>query len=200
MTTTGSDPRAYRRVMGLFATGVSVMAVNTDDGVLGMTANSVASVSLDPLLVLVCVDRRARIAAHLQIGRPFSLSFLRDDQEVLSRYFAGGWREFPTPEHRFAAWDGAPRLIGALAAVRCVIDRLHDGGDHWIVVGRVDGLFSDDGHHNPLIFFAGRYRRLAPLAPDAPPEHWGPDGVSIYYEEWSAPPHTAATKAGDAPE
>jgi flavin reductase (DIM6/NTAB) family NADH-FMN oxidoreductase RutF len=187
--------------MGLFATGVAVMALGTEDGVLGMTANSVTAVSLDPLLVLVCVDHRARIAGRLDLGRRFSLSFLREDQEVLSRYFAGGWREFPTPEHRFEAWDGAPRLVGALAAVRCVIDRLHDGGDHRIVIGRVEGLFADNGHHNPLLFFAGRYRRVAPLAvPDVPPEQWGPDGVSIYYEEWTAGPHKAATKAGNPPE
>jgi flavin reductase (DIM6/NTAB) family NADH-FMN oxidoreductase RutF len=176
--------------MGLFATGVTVVAVPSDGGVLGMTANAFCSVSLDPLLVLICVQRHARIAARLRVGKPFSVNFLRDDQEALSRYFSGGWRDLPAPEFRFTQWADAPRLVGALAAARCVVDRRDDGGDHWIIVGRVRDLFSDGAHHNPLLFFAGRYRRLAPLAvPGGPPEERGPDGVSIYYEEWSAVPH-----------
>ncbi len=175
--------------MGLFSTGVTVVAVRVDDGVLGMTANAVCSVSVDPRLVLVCVQRHARLAAWLDIGAAFSINFLRDDQEVLSRYFSGGWRDLPAPEFRFTQWEEAPRLVGALAAVRCVVDRRDDGGDHWIIVGRVHDLFSDGAHHHPLLFFAGRYRRLAPpLVPDAPPEERGPDGVSIYYEEWTALP------------
>lgn len=185
----GPDPRAYRRTMGLFATGVTVVAVYTADDVLGMTANAVCSLSLDPLLVLVCVDRQARLAGHLVEGVPFSINILRDDQEVLSRYFSGGWRDLPTPEFRFEAWDGAPRLVGALATVRCAVARLYDGGDHHIVIGRVLDLHEGGSPGNPLLFFAGRYRRLAPLAvPAAPPERWGPDGVSIYYEEWGAGP------------
>lgn len=181
------DVRAFRRTMGLFATGVTVVAVDTAGGPLGMTANSVTAVSLDPLLVLVCVDHRARLHAHLTEGRRFAISILRDDQEVLSRYFAGGWRDHPAPEYRFEAWDGAPRLVGALAAIRCEVARLYEGGDHTIVLGRVTGLHEGHDPHRPLLFFAGRYRRLAPLAaPAMPPEQWGPDGVSIYYEEWSA--------------
>ncbi len=174
--------------MGLFATGVTVMAAHSPEGIVAMTANAISSVSLDPLLVLACVDHKARLAAHLVPGLPFSLNFLRDEQEVLSRYFAGGWRDHPAPEFRFEAWGEAPRLVGALAAVRCDVDRLHDGGDHWIVLGRVVGLDEGTAPWNPLLFYAGRYRRLAPMAaPAAPPEVWGPDGVSIYYEEWDAP-------------
>ncbi|MGQ0549035.1 MAG: flavin reductase family protein [Armatimonadota bacterium] len=182
------DPKALRRTMGLFATGVTVLATNTPDGVVGMTANAISSVSLDPLLVLACVDHRARFAGCLAPALPFSINFLRDDQEVLSRYFAGGWRDHPAPEYRFEPWGSAPRLVGALAAVRCDIDRLYDGGDHWIVVGRVVGVNEGIAPWNPLLFYAGRYRRLAPLVtPAAPPEEWGPDGISIYYEQWDAP-------------
>lgn len=184
----GPDPRVFRRTMGLFATGVTVLATHTPDGVVAMTANAISAVSLEPLLVLACVDHRARLAAHLAPGLPFSINFLRDDQEVLSRYFAGGWRDHPAPEFRFESWDGTPRLVGALAAVRCDVDRLHDGGDHWIVVGRVVGLDEGTAPWNPLLFYAGRYRRVAPAAiPAQPPEQWGPDGVSIYYEQWDAP-------------
>jgi flavin reductase (DIM6/NTAB) family NADH-FMN oxidoreductase RutF len=197
--TAGPDSRAFRRAMGLFATGVTVVAVQAQDGVVGMTANAVTSVSLDPMLVLVCVSRTARLARDLAEGRPFSINILRDDQEVLSRYFSGGWRDLPKPEFRFEAWGEAPRLIGALAAVRCRVHRRYDGGDHSIIVGQVQDLFDDAMLANPLVFFAGRYRRLAPLStPTAPPELWGPDGVSIYYEEWSAAPHPG--RVGEPPE
>jgi len=179
------DSKTFRRTMGLFATGVTVVTLREDDEVLGMTANSVTAVSLEPLWVLVCVDVRARIAPHMTVGRPFAINFLRDDQEVLSRYYAGGWRDHPQPEHRFDEWNGTPRLVGALAAVRCDVHRVDDGGDHHVVVGRVLELMEGPSPWTPLLFFAGRYRRLAPLdAVAAPPERLGPDGVSIYYEEW----------------
>jgi hypothetical protein len=62
-----------------------------------------------------------------------------------------------------------------------------DGGDHTIVLAGVEELYEDDAHHNPLLFFAGRYRRLGSLVtPGVAPERWGPDGASIYFEEWSA--------------
>jgi flavin reductase (DIM6/NTAB) family NADH-FMN oxidoreductase RutF len=186
------DTRAFRKTVGLFATGVTVVATYggdpADDGVAAMTANAVSSVSLEPLLILVCVDHRARIASHLPVGQPFSLNILRDDQEVLSRYFGGGWRNLPRPEFRFERWENVPRLVGSLAAIRCVVSNAYEAGDHTIVLGRVVGLFDGPGAWNPLLFYAGRYRRLAPLAvPSAPPEQWGPDGVSVYYEEWGSP-------------
>ncbi len=199
-TASGPDPKAFRRATGLFATGVTVVAVQVPEDVLGMTANAVSSVSLEPLLVLVCVDHRARLANHLAIGLPFSINVLRDDQEVLSRYFAGGWRDLPAPEFRFEPWEDAPRLVGALAALRCVVDHLYDGGDHSIVIGRVVDLHEAPSPWNPLLFFAGRYRRVAPIAaPTAPPEIWGPDGVSVYYEEWGASKHDATVKTSEPP-
>ena len=181
----GPNPKTFRHTMGLFATGVTVVSIRKRGEVLGMTANSVTSVSLEPLLVLVCVDLRARIAPHMTLGRFFAINFLRDAQEVLSRYYAGGWRDHPQPEHRFEQWNGTPRLVGALAAVRCQVHRVDEGGDHHVVVGRVLELGEGPAPWNPLLFFAGRYRGLAPLdAVAAPPERLGPDGISIYYEEW----------------
>jgi flavin reductase (DIM6/NTAB) family NADH-FMN oxidoreductase RutF len=195
------DPRAFRRTIGLFATGVTVVAAQTADGVVGMTANAIASVSLEPLLVLVCVDHRARLASHLVVGLPFSINVLREEQEVLSRHFGGGWRDHPAPEYRFEAWGGVPRLVGALAALRCEVDRLHDGGDHHIVVGSVHDLTEGPEPWNPLLFYAGRYRRLAPPAvPAAPPEEWGPDGISIYYEEWGGTERPSRAEVADPPE
>ncbi len=194
------DLRAFRRTMGLLATGVTVVAAQTFDGLVGMTANAVTSVSLDPLLVLVCVDHKARIHPHLVVDRPFSINFLRDDQEVLSRFFAGGWRDRPDPEFRFTAWAETPLLVGALAALRCIVDRLFDGGDHDIVIGRVIDLYEGPQPWNPLLFYAGRYRRLAPLtSPAAPPEQWGPEGVTIYYDEWGASDRAPAEEAAEPP-
>jgi flavin reductase (DIM6/NTAB) family NADH-FMN oxidoreductase RutF len=183
----GPDAKAYRRTVGLFGTGVTVLAVDTAAGVLAMTANAIASVSLSPLLLLACVDHKARIHSQLLPERVFSVNVLRDDQEVLARYFAGGWRDRPAPEHRFEPWGGAPRLVGGLAALRCVVERVLDGSDHAIVLARVADLHEDGAQHNPLLFFAGRYRRLAPIVtPGLAPEQWGPDGASIFFDEWSA--------------
>jgi flavin reductase (DIM6/NTAB) family NADH-FMN oxidoreductase RutF len=194
------DSRAFRRSIGLFATGVTVVAVQLPDGVLGMTANAVCSLSLEPLMVLVCVDHRARLAGHMAVGRFFTINVLRDDQEVLSRYFAGGWRDLPRPEHRFETWEDAPRLVGALASLRCAVDRICEGGDHWIVIGRVLDLYEADAMQNPLLFFGGHYRRLAPSAtPTAPPELWGPWGVSIYYDEWGSSEHDTPTRTTEPP-
>jgi hypothetical protein len=117
---------------------------------------------------------------------------------VLSRYFGGGWQGRPAPEFRFEPWEAAPRLVGALAALRCDVAHLYDGGDHHIVVGAVRALTEGPEPWNPLLFYAGRYRRLAPPAtPAAPPEQWGPDGVSIYYEEWSAQDRAAHVETPD---
>ena len=119
---------------------------------------------------------------------------------MLSRYFAGGWSDLPRPEYRFEALGGCPAAGGSLASLRCVVDRIHEGGDHWIVVSRVMDLHEGDSLQNPLLFFAGRYRRLAPIAaPTAPPELRGPDGVSIYYEEWGASKHDTPAKTPEPP-
>ena len=194
------DPLAFRRTMGLFATGVTVLATDTPKGIVAMTANAISSVSLVPPLVLACVDHQARFAAYLADGLSYTINFLRDDQEVLSRYFAGGWRDLPAPEFRFEPWSGAPRLVGALGAVRCEMRRVSEGGDHWIVVGRVVALHEGVAPWNPLLFYAGRYRRLAPATPTAPPERWGPDGVALYHDTWDAQEQPPVSETREPPE
>jgi flavin reductase (DIM6/NTAB) family NADH-FMN oxidoreductase RutF len=113
----------YRGTMGMFATGVTVVALETDNGIVGMTANAVTSVSLDPLLVLVCVHKKARIMKHLPKAQKFSISILNENQEDLSRYFANMWTEPEPPVHSFLAWDGVLRLADTIGAIAC---RLHD--------------------------------------------------------------------------
>jgi len=175
---------AFRRVMGLFATGVTVVAVDAPDGVHGMTANAVASVSLEPLLVLVCVARRARTHHYLSPGGSFSINILRQEQEPLSRYFAGVWPYAGAPEFRFQRWAHGPLLVGALASVGCQVERLVDAGDHTIVLGAVTGLHQGEPG-DPLLFFGGRYRHLMPAEAyaGAPADPWTHESARIHYDE-----------------
>src|SRR3989454_745029 len=112
---------------------------------------------------------------------------LAEDQEPLSRYFSGAWPHQAPPEFRFVPWPGGPRLVSALAAVGCVVDRRVEAGDHSIVLGRVVALHEDGQHPRPLLFYGGRYRRLTEAEPPTvPPEQWPDDTVQIYHAEWSA--------------
>ena len=113
------DDRTFRQTLGLFATGVSVIAAEIDGGVHAMTANAVTSVSLDPKLILFCPSRRARFSQLLPDVESFTVNFLRDEQQSLSTYFAGGWKESTPPPYRFVHDGKAPRLQGALATLHC---------------------------------------------------------------------------------
>jgi flavin reductase (DIM6/NTAB) family NADH-FMN oxidoreductase RutF len=158
------SPEAFRRACGRFATGVTVVTVMDRQGrPQGFTANSFTSVSLNPPLILVCVDLRARILDFLHEGSVFNINVLRATQRELSVRFA-------TPaEDRFAgvAWSpsaaGAPRLEGALSLLECCVERVLTEGDHVIVVGRVLDVEADEGE--PLVYFGGAYRALAPDHP-----------------------------------
>ncbi len=156
------DPREYRRTIGLFATGVTVILTGSDGDIRGMTANSVTSLSLDPLLILFCVEKQAHFATVLQQQRGFTINILGRDQEALSNYFAGFWKaDTPPPQFNFVPWHGSARLQDCMAAIGCEIDQFLEGGDHWIVIGRVIALHKpDDLPDDPLIFFRGQYRGL----------------------------------------
>ena len=178
------DPKEFRRVMGLFATGVTVVTAATEAGVHGMTANAVMSVSLDPLLVCVSVDRRARLNAYLDTSGGFAINILADDQRALSQFFAGLWQGAP-PAYRVETWVGGPRLSGSLASIGCAVHDVLDGGDHRLFVGRVLAIHRSEGRLSPLVFFGGRYHRLAEpeRAPRDPVEVWRPEEVQIFYGE-----------------
>ena len=163
MTDHPPDALAFRRTMGLFATGVAVLATITPENEpIGMTANAIASVSLEPMLLLVCVDKQARIAPHILKNPFFSLSFLNEDQAPLSDLFAGRWKGAPL-DFRFEPWGDTLRLAGCIAAVGCRRYQVLEGGDHWIIIGEVTALYRSDGTPAPLIFYSGQYRRLAPI-------------------------------------
>ena len=161
--TTTVDTWEYRRTVGLFATGVSILAVQDDDGsVAAMTANAVSSVSLDPTLLLVCVEKEAHIARVMLNAETFTLSFLSETQEPLSIYFARMWNpELPEPAFEFLDWEGGPRLAGTLGAIGCRRYDVLEGGDHWIFLGEVTHLYRADEGGAPLVYFGGQYRRLA---------------------------------------
>lgn len=181
------DPALFRRAFGLFATGVTVVSASSGTAVHGMTANAVASLSLDPLLILVALDRRARMNQFIRDAGGFAMNVLRDDQEALSRFFSGGWKHRLPPEFRFEPWEGVPRLVGSLASFACRLDQVLEGGDHWIITGRVTSLHEGLPPYRPLLFFSGRYRRLAEVEvpPTAPIEELGHEAINIYYSEWS---------------
>lgn len=156
------DPREYRATIGLFATGVTVITADDGKQVRGMTANSLTSVSLDPLLLLVCVDRKARMAPVISAATHFAVNILRTDQEAIARHFAG--RLQPDLEILFTELAGTPVLHDSLAALVCRRDRILDGGDHVIVLGQVVALRrASEGE--PLLYFAGSYRQLAEPSP-----------------------------------
>ena len=150
----------YRKAMALFATGVAVLAVEGPDGnIMGMTANAITSVSLEPLLLLVCVEKIANLAGLLLDAPGFSLSFLSERQQALSDYFAGRWQGDPPP-FSFEPWEGGLLLTGSIAAIGCRRYAVLEGGDHWIVEGEVIGLHRTPDAGDPLMFFASRYQRL----------------------------------------
>ena len=160
-TNTLIDNRTFRNVMGLFATGVTVIATQIDGEIQGMTANAVTSVSLDPLLVLVCVQKKAHMAEFLQASGEFSINILNEDQADLSNFFAGIWpNDKPDPSFEFDPWVCGPRLRGSIGAVACKIDELIEGGDHWIITGSVIDLYRQETPQNPLLYYKGQYGKL----------------------------------------
>ena len=163
------DARVYRDIWGVFTTGVTVVTTNCDGWLHGMTANGVTSVSLDPLLMLVCVAKSSRCHAQLTETGKFGISLLAEDQKDLSDLFA----QSSDPEEgalRGAAFytgpSGTPLLDGCLAYLECEVKDVLAGGDHDIFLGAaLDGKMVDT-ERAPLIFFRGGYRQLALLTPD----------------------------------
>ena len=155
------DPRAFRHTVGQFATGVTVIATEAGGSIQALTANSFTSLSLDPPLVLFCVGKTAHLSAHLGNTTGFSVNILAQSQRDLSTYFAGSWKQASPPPFDFISWDGVHRLDGCAAALGCAVETIYEGGDHWIVVGRVLSLYRNERACPPLVFCAGRYATLA---------------------------------------
>ena len=181
------DPRAFRTTLGQFATGVTVVVAQAGEEVHAMTANAVSSLSLDPPLVIFCPAKKAHMAQSLDKTTGFSVNILRDDQQALSTFFAGAWKEPTPPPFRFVPWEGAPRLEGCLAALGCELHQVVDGGDHWIVIGRVVVLHQGMEPRRPLLFYGGKYAR-ADQKESAPAPDFGfvDTPVHIFYDPWQS--------------
>lgn len=155
------SPGDFRAVLGRYATGVTVVTTRTPEGdPVGLTVNSFTSVSLDPPLVLFCLDLEAGSLPAFEAADGFAVNILRAGQEAVSNRFADPEAARFTQEG-VAHWtSGAPILAEALAALDCSVHARHEGGDHVILVGRVRQLaILDDA--DPLIYWRGGYRRLA---------------------------------------
>jgi flavin reductase (DIM6/NTAB) family NADH-FMN oxidoreductase RutF len=153
-----TDADAFRSVMGRFATGVTVVTATGPDGPVGMTANAFCSLSLDPLLLLVCFDRRARTLPLVRTSERFGVNVLASGQEDLARRFASKHEgKFDEVLHDFR--DGLPVLDGAIAWVACDLVELLPGGDHVIGIGSVTSASESDGE--PLLWYRGAYGSLA---------------------------------------
>ncbi len=156
----GDDPRvALRRTLGLFATGVTIITTRRHDQVHGMTANAFMSVSLEPPLVLISVDRRAKMCALLHEGASYGVSVLGTEQSTVSDHFAGrGAPGAPMPQFEIA--HDTPLVEGALATFVARVVRSYWGGDHSLFLGQV--VYARTGSGEPLLFHGGRYERLGP--------------------------------------
>jgi len=149
----------FRRTMGRFVTGVTVVTTRFGDELHGMTANSVTSVSLDPLLVLVCVDKKADTHDMLMKAGVFAVNILGRHQGEVSVRFARRSEEWSHDmegmPHHFAV-TGAPIIDGCLAYLDCRTVIEHHGGDHTIFIGEVVGA-GETSDADPLVFYRGRY-------------------------------------------
>ena len=153
------DAQELRRVMGHFATGVTVITTKDQSGTpQGLTANAFMSLSLNPPLVLISVDKGATCYGCFQSGNGFTVNFLGEDQEDVSRKFATkGADKFADLQWR-AGDNGAAVIEGSLGHVECKITETFEGGDHTIVLGEI--LNAEATGERPLLFFRGKYQRL----------------------------------------
>jgi flavin reductase (DIM6/NTAB) family NADH-FMN oxidoreductase RutF len=148
----------FRRVMGRFASGVTVITARVDGEIRGMTASAFMSVSLDPPLCLISVGVRAQMHRHLGEAGAFGVSILGADQEPLALHFGG--RPMEGVRVGFREFSGIPMLEEASAWLVADIVATHPCGDHTLFVGGIRGMGSDE--RSPLVYHAGAYGRLAP--------------------------------------
>ena len=157
------SPTEFRKAMGCFATGVTIITVDLEGEVHGMTANAFSSVSLDPPLLLVCVDHSAQTHAHLHARKRFGINILAENQRRISEYYARLVHTHErADEEAGARFDrtahGTPILHGALAYLECRLQSAQVAGDHTIFIAEVEEVVVREGE--PLLFFRGKYRKI----------------------------------------
>jgi flavin reductase (DIM6/NTAB) family NADH-FMN oxidoreductase RutF len=159
MAADGVSPEEFRSALGAYASGVTVVTAVGPQGPSGATANAVTSLSLDPPMMLACLDRGSRTLNSVRAQARFGVNALAAGQGEIARQFSGKhpeaekWSGIQWSEHQ-----GLPRLDGALLWVACELRDLIDGGDHLILTGNV--LEAESAEGEPLLFHRGAYRDL----------------------------------------
>ncbi|GIN93852.1 flavin reductase [Siminovitchia terrae] len=157
------ESREFRNTLGHFATGVTVITTTNGMENIGLTANAFSSVSLEPPLILVCIDKKASSIEALKKDRPFVVNILQQEQEAECWGFAKrGQDKFAGVSYTISE-DGVPMLQGNLATIECRVDEIFEGGDHYIITGKVKKA-NYDKEKNPLLFFRGEIRKMKDLA------------------------------------
>jgi len=158
------DSDTFRRVMGHFVTGVTVVTALDGARPFGITVNALSSVSLDPPLVMVALDRRRFLTPIVRAAGRYAVSILSEDQQALYDCFAGAPGEPGRLDFCGASWHagptGLPLLDGAIATLECTVDGTFSAGDHDLFIGHVDSLANDPEHPMPLIYYRRRYLRI----------------------------------------
>jgi flavin reductase len=203
MTARHPTPEAFRRTVGLFATGVTVVTTCHEGILHGMTANAFCSISLEPLLVLVSVGREAGMHDLLPRSGTFAITVLAAGQEQESAWFASPRRPAGTDQFDGVDWapaphSGCPLLTGGLAWLDCRLTDVHEAGDHSLFLGEVLDLGTGRGTE-PLLYFGGAYRSLAALdLADAEAAHAAAEEVEEA-EEAKAPQNVPKRRSPKSP-
>lgn len=151
------DTRELRNCLGHFATGVTVVTYQTENGPQGITVNSFTSVSLDPPLILISIDRKTNSVNFLK-NNSFTVNILKDTQEDIAMHFAG--RPLENPPFQWEQGGSSPRFIDSLAYLECSPWKEYDGGDHVLYLGEVKDFSFKQG--NPLTFYRGQFGQVTP--------------------------------------
>ena len=157
-------PDQFRQVMGHFATGISIVTTFDGDRPQGITVNAFSSVSLEPALVMVALDRRRFITPMVRAAGRYAVSILGSDQQALSDCFAHAPVSPGREDFCGAAWHpgatGLPLIDGSIATLECTVVETFSAGDHDLFIGRVDSLDQDREGEAPLLYFRRRYLRI----------------------------------------
>jgi 3-hydroxy-9,10-secoandrosta-1,3,5(10)-triene-9,17-dione monooxygenase reductase component len=161
-TAVGSD--TFRRVLGHFVTGVTVVTALDGEQPFGITVNALSSVSLDPPLVMVALDRRRFLTPIVRSAGRYAVNILSEDQQALSDCFAGAPVEPGREAFCGAMWHagetGLPLIDGAIATLECTVVETFSAGDHDLFIGRVDTLENQTYHPMPLLYYRRQYLRI----------------------------------------
>lgn len=157
-------PAFFRKVMGHFVTGVSVVTALDGETPQGITVNALSSVSLQPPLVMVALDRRRFITPTVRRAGRYAVNILAETQQALSDCFAGAPVSPGREAFCGAAWHpgatGLPLIDGAIASLECTVVQTFSAGDHDLFIGRVDVLVNEEHHPQPLLYYRRRYLRI----------------------------------------